>query len=62
MLDRPDAELFRPVAASEVRVTGAVRFADRAKVRYHQDNTGITLRLPERPETPDCIIELTAAR
>ena len=43
-------------------MTGAVRFADRAKVRYHQNNTGITLRLPERPETPDCIIELTAAR
>lgn len=62
ILDWPDTELFLPLPASQLRVTGAVRFADGTKVRYHQDNTGITLRLSERPETPDCIIELTTAR
>ncbi len=60
ILDWPDRELFLPLDG--LRVTRAVRYADGRRVAFRQDAAGVTLRLEEAPEGPDCIVELTVRR
>ena len=55
----PDKELFLPLEG--LRVKQAVRFADRSKVSFAQDDAGVLLRLGEVPAGADTIVELTVA-
>lgn len=59
IFDCPDKELFLPLEG--LRVKQAVRFADRSKVSFAQDDAGVLLRLGEVPAGADTIIELTVA-
>ena len=51
--------LFRSLEG--LRVKQAVRFADRSKVSFAQDDAGVLLRLGEVPAGADTIVELTVA-
>ncbi len=59
IFDCPDKELFLPLEG--LRVKQAVRFADRSKVSFAQDDAGVLLRLGEVPAGADTIVELTVA-
>ncbi len=59
IFDCPDKELFLPLEG--LRVKQAVRFADRSKVSFAQDDAGVLLRLGEVPADADTIVELTVA-
>ena len=60
IFDWPDTELFLPIRDERIRC--AVRFADRTKLRFRQDDQGVTLLLGERPEGADYIVELQTAK
>lgn len=57
IFDCPDKELFLPLEG--LRVKQAVRFADRSKLSFAQDDAGVLLRLGEVPAGADTIVELT---
>ena len=57
VLNLTDKAVFLPYSGNKLKK--AVEYATKKGIQFVQDNDGILLKFPKKPESPDYVLELT---